>query len=108
MGDNRVQVFDSAMFQHNIKPSTAKPRNLEFSLKVSKSELPTRAFQEKAVDSSLLLLVEHFAIYAESIGFPELVLPACRSLRQFVKNCRVQRINKQIMAVVKKVCERGR
>ena len=62
-----------------------------------------RHVQEKVVDTALLLLVDHFSIYAESAGYPELVLPACRGLRQFSKTCRVPRINKQVMAVVKKV-----
>eukprot|EP00698_Gefionella_okellyi_P005829 TRINITY_DN15267_c0_g1_i1.p1 TRINITY_DN15267_c0_g1~~TRINITY_DN15267_c0_g1_i1.p1 ORF type:complete len:774 (-),score=218.96 TRINITY_DN15267_c0_g1_i1:75-2333(-) len=100
-----LEVFESAIFQKKLKSNVSKPKNIETLLKVSNAELPTRSFQEKAVDTALLLLAEHFAAYAESVSFPELVLPAVVTMRKFVKTCKIGRISKQVMQLVKKLEE---
>lgn len=84
-----LRMLDCTEFRKRFKPSTQKPLDWNCCIKVSNSLLHTRTLFDGIVEQLFELLLEHFAIYAFSISFPELAVPTIVALKKFVKQCKI-------------------
>jgi len=89
-----LHILESNEFKKKFKPSTQKPLDWTCSLKVPNALLHTRVLFDGIVEQLFELLLEHFAIYANSISFPELAVPSIVALKKFVKSCKVPEYSK--------------
>ncbi|XP_031553876.1 nucleolar complex protein 2 homolog [Actinia tenebrosa] len=99
-----LQILD-AEFKKKIKMSTAKPLDFSCILKVSKSALHTKPFEDAVMDNIFELLLEFFSVHAHSIAFPEIALPTVITLRKFIKTTHVPKYRKQIKQLLDKIEE---
>ncbi|KAG6386469.1 hypothetical protein SASPL_155372 [Salvia splendens] len=99
-------LLDSLEFKELRKPPTGgvgKAVDFNSILKVSKSTLKTRAFQEACVFSVVEELTEHLAQWSYSIAFLELsFIPGVR-LRNFTKSTKVDRFRKEIRRLTRQI-----
>ncbi|KAL6493892.1 Nucleolar Complex 2 protein [Orobanche gracilis] len=72
-------------------------------LKVSKSTLKTRAFQEACVLSVVEELAEHLAQWSYSIAFLELSFVPSVRLRNFCKSTKVDRFRKEMRHLIRQI-----
>ncbi|KAL6569778.1 Nucleolar Complex 2 protein [Orobanche minor] len=72
-------------------------------LKVSKSTLKTRAFQEACVLSVVEELTEHLAQWSYSIAFLELSFVPSVRLRNFCKSTKVDRFRKEMRHLIRQI-----
>lgn len=100
-----LEILDSTEFNKETKLSTIKPANFSYILKVSKTHLHTKPFQDAVVDHVVELLLEHFSTHAHSIGFPELAFPCIVKMKQFVKASKIPRLSKQVKQIIEKLDE---
>merc|ERR1711879_412527 len=63
-------------------------------LKVPNNLLHTRVLFDGIAEQLFELLLEHFAVYAYSISFPELAVPSIVTLKKFVKQCKIPEYSK--------------
>ncbi|XP_066911565.1 nucleolar complex protein 2 homolog [Clytia hemisphaerica] len=90
------------------KPATSdKSPDLKSVLKVSKSQVTSKAFQDAIADLSFESLLEHYVIYSNSIAFPELIFPVCHRLKRLSKNCKVFKLRKDMKTLVDKIQKHG-
>ncbi len=95
------------------KPSsTAKPPELEYCVRLSKTLLDSRAVQDIIVSKAIAMLSDYLRLMENNIAFPELAYPIARSLKSYSKKCRVsqwssatkalsQKLEKQIESIVR-------
>ena len=95
------------------KPSsTAKPPELEYCVRLSKTLLYSRAVQDIIVSKAIAMLSDYHRLMENNIAFPELAYPIARSLKCYSKKCRVsqwssatkalsQKLEKQIESIVR-------
>ncbi|KAL1565757.1 Nucleolar Complex 2 protein [Salvia divinorum] len=99
-------LLDSLEFKELRKPPTGgvgKAVDFFSILKVSKSTLKTRSFQEACVFSVVEELTEHLAQWSYSIAFLELsFIPGVR-LRNFTKSTKVDRFRKEIRRLTRQI-----
>lgn len=80
-----------------------KAEDLRTTLKVSKSTLRTKAFQEAYVLSVVDEVAEHLAIWSYSVAFHELsFIPAVR-LRNFCKSTKVERFRREMRELIRQI-----
>ncbi|KAK6164243.1 hypothetical protein DH2020_001107 [Rehmannia glutinosa] len=72
-------------------------------LKVSKSTLKTRAFQEACVFSVVEELAEHLAQWSYSVAFLELSFVPSVRLRNFCKSTKVDRFRKEMRRLIRQI-----
>ncbi|KAJ6714096.1 NUCLEOLAR COMPLEX 2 AND RAD4-RELATED [Salix viminalis] len=80
-----------------------KAIDLRNELKVNKSTLKTRAFQEACVFSVVEELAEHLAQWSYSISFFELSFIPAGRLRSFCKTTKVERFRKQMRELIRSI-----
>eukprot|EP00794_Sanderia_malayensis_P009866 gene9866-10876_t len=102
-----MEIFESAEFSQRAKPSMATVSDLSCILKLPKSLLHTRNFQDVILDNVCHLLLEYFVHYSTSIAFPELIFPVCLRMKRFMKKTDVIKFRKQIKQIVDKLQEAG-
>lgn len=84
---------------------SVRAQNFDCSLKVTKSQLQEIAFKNRCITGVCDLLVDYLKIYAHSIGFPELSLPAKLQIRSFMKQCKIAKYNHQLKPILGKIEE---
>jgi nucleolar complex protein 2 len=84
-------------------PSTRKPPQLEFIVKVSTKELQTKTYQEACVVKALELLENHFTIHKWSISYPELAHSTIAALRRFSRDSQVANWRQRCKAVMTRI-----
>ncbi|XP_077249793.1 noc2p family [Tasmannia lanceolata] len=77
--------------------------DLRTTLKVSKSRLNTRAFQEACVFSVVEQLAEHLAQWSYSVAFFELAFIPLTRLKSFCKSTKVQRFRRELKELIRQV-----
>jgi len=82
-----LEALESNGFLQRPK-STEKVPDFAGVLKISKSQLSSKVFQDSTIDIAFELLLDHYAIFSHSIAFPELIFPVCRRLKRFIKTSR--------------------
>ncbi|KAL9349153.1 hypothetical protein Peur_056408 [Populus x canadensis] len=93
------------MKELNSPPTGGVGKAVDFCtvLKVNKSTLKTRAFQEACVSSVVEELAEHLAQWSYSVPFFELsFIPATR-LRSFCKSTKIERFQKQMRKLIRQI-----
>jgi len=98
-----LDVFSASEFKKKPTNSKSKTPDLRYLLKVSPAVSGTRGFQQAVVSYTLKLLLEHFAIYSYSIGYPELIMSARVFLKKFSKSTHIQQIKKQVTTLLDKL-----
>lgn len=101
-----LSALESNEFLRKPKSSEKIP---EFSgvLKLSKSHLRTKGFQDVTIDLAVEALLEHYVIFSNSIAFPELIFPVCHRLKHLIKTSNVFKLCKDMKAVVEKLQSHG-
>ncbi|KAG8187481.1 hypothetical protein JTE90_009547 [Oedothorax gibbosus] len=82
-----------------------KPVEFSCALKVTKSQLSEAGFKDACISEVCSVTMDYLKIYASSIGFPELALPAVIQIKSFIKTCKVSKYNQQLKAVLQKIEE---
>ncbi|MCJ1341076.1 Nucleolar Complex 2 protein [Bachmanniomyces sp. S44760] len=80
-----LEVLSSPELKRPPKPSTLKPLDFTTSIRAPKSYLRTRIYQDGAGEQVAELLAEFFGVWAKSIAFPELCIPASVLLKRWLK-----------------------
>ncbi|KAF4497322.1 nucleolar complex 2 [Fusarium agapanthi] len=83
-----LEVLTSAEMKKAPKAASLKPFDFATSYKAPKSYLRTRVFQDGVGEQLVELLGEYFFLWATSIAFPELTLPAVIQLKRWLKQAR--------------------
>ncbi|KAF5676223.1 nucleolar complex 2 [Fusarium circinatum] len=83
-----LEVLTSAEMKKAPKAASLKPFDFATSYKAPKSYLRTRVFQDGVGEQLVELLGEYFFLWATSIAFPELALPAVIQLKRWLKQAR--------------------
>ncbi|GAA5968377.1 hypothetical protein JCM11641_007612 [Rhodosporidiobolus odoratus] len=79
------ELLDSPELTKRSKPSTLKPLDWDYFLKIPTAYQRTRVYADAVVDETVFLLAEYYGALSTSIAFPELALPAVVSLRRSAK-----------------------
>lgn len=98
-----LEVFQWAALSRKPVASTAKPPELQFRLKCSKSLLTTRACQDVLLSTTVQLLTEHLGVFSRSVAFPELVVPTVLALKALVKKTHIQRLRATAKRLIEKI-----
>ncbi|MCJ1379124.1 Nucleolar Complex 2 protein [Xylographa soralifera] len=80
-----LEVLQSPELKKPPKPSTLRPLDFATTLRAPASYLHTRVYQTGLGEQVASLLAEFFAIWAQSIAFPELVIPPSVLLKRWLK-----------------------
>merc|ERR1711962_1335312 len=101
-----LQALESNEFLRKPKSSEKIP---DFSgvLKMSKSHLRTKGFQDVTIDLAVESLLEHYVIFSSSIAFPELIFPVCHRLKHLIKTSHIFKLCKDMKTVVEKLQVHG-
>lgn len=106
------EVLNSAEMRKAPKSSTLKPLDFDTIIRVPKSYLKTRTYQDGIGEQVQELLGEFFGLWSKNIAFPELALPVVVMLKRWLKdvNSRTpgagnknQKINGLIALLVQKI-----
>lgn len=79
------EVLTSAEMKKPPKPSTLKPLDFDTNIRVTKSYLRTRVYQDGVGEQVAELLAEFFTLWTKNIAFPELALPVIVMLKKWLK-----------------------
>mmetsp|Transcript_112463 Transcript_112463/g.155342 ORF Transcript_112463/g.155342 Transcript_112463/m.155342 type:complete len:105 (+) Transcript_112463:1702-2016(+) len=85
-----MYVFDPYNEYLNNKPKALEDKQIPpslVSLKIAKKHVDTQPIKDRIVKETVEALTLYFASNAESLSFPELIIPTCVVLRKFKKNC---------------------
>lgn len=94
------------LIDYNKKSAfSVRALNFECSLKVTKSQLLEAGFKERCISEVCNFLVDYLKIYAHSIGFPELALPAILQIKAFMKQCKISKYNQQLKVILGRIEE---
>ncbi|KAL2653090.1 hypothetical protein R1flu_021218 [Riccia fluitans] len=99
-------VLDMLQFKDlNMTPTggAGKPVDFDTILKVQKTDVKTRAFQDECVSSVVEQLGEHLAQWSYNVAFPELSVVPLLQLRHFMKKTTVERFRRQVKQLVEQV-----
>jgi len=85
--------------------SSSKNANFDllFQLKVSKSAIQSKQFQERCFSRATELLLDHYYVFAYSIAFPELLVPSKIRLSKFAKAAATPTIKKRLRIALTKL-----
>lgn len=79
-----------------------KPLGFTCMLKLSNAQVQEKAFKDALIDQVYEHLLVHLNIYANSVGFPELVFPMQVRLKEIIKKCKVANYTKQLKQILDK------
>ncbi len=85
LGSLLLDVFDAPDVKHKPKPSTIKPIELTYLIKVPNNYVRTRPYQVQLIDETTQLMFEYYSSFGMHIGFPELAIPAIFHLKKLTK-----------------------
>jgi nucleolar complex protein 2 len=80
-----LEVLQSPELKKPPRPSTAPPLDFATTLRAPKALLRTRPYQDGLGAQVAELLAEFFGVWAQSIAFPELVIPPRVMLKRWLK-----------------------
>ncbi|KAI4184429.1 MAG: hypothetical protein L6R41_004742 [Letrouitia leprolyta] len=80
-----LEVLQSAEMMKPPKPSTLKAMDFTTALRIPKTYLRTRTYQDGLGEQLVELLAEFFGTWAKHIAFPELALPPVVHLKRWMK-----------------------
>jgi nucleolar complex protein 2 len=80
------EVLNSAEMRKAPKSSTLKPLDFDTLIRVPKSYLKTRTYQDSVGEQVQELLSEFFGLWSKNIAFPELALPVVVMLKRWLKD----------------------
>jgi len=97
-----LEAIESKEFLKKPK-SSEKPPDFTTLLKLSKTQLQTKGFQDGTIDKVFQLLLDHYVNISNSIAFPEVIFPVCHRLKYLVKSCKVFKLCKDMKMLVDKL-----
>ncbi|BFI25735.1 nucleolar complex protein 2 [Marchantia polymorpha subsp. ruderalis] len=99
-------LLDMLQFKElHMSPSAGAGKSVDFNsiLKVAKTDVKTRAFQDECVSTVVEQLGEHLAQWSYAVAFPELSVVPLIQLRHFQKKTTVDRFRRQVKQLVEQV-----
>ncbi|KAI9677223.1 MAG: Nucleolar Complex 2 protein [Trizodia sp. TS-e1964] len=110
-----LEVLSLAEMRKPPKPSTLKPLDFATSIRVPKSYLRTRVYQDGVGEQVSELLSEFFVLWTKSIAFPELALPVTVMVKRWLKEVshkstgnRNAKVNSALVLVIQKLEANGK
>lgn len=100
-----LEVLQQLNFNKRSVNLSMKPLDISCMLKLSKSQLNESGFKDTCIDKFYELTMDYLNVYAHTIGFPELVLPAVIQMKIFAKKSRVPNYSRKIKQLLEKVEE---
>lgn len=106
------EVLNSAEMRKAPKSTTLKPLDFDTIIRVPKSYLKTRTYQDGVGEQVQELLSEFFGLWSKNIAFPELALPVVVMLKRWLKDVnnrapgtgnKNQKVNGLIALLVQKI-----
>jgi len=98
-----LEVFQWTALTRKAKSSTAKPPELGFRLKCSKSMLETRSCQDVLLAATIQVLTDHLNIFSRNVAFPELVVPTVIALKALGKKTHIERLRSTAKRLIEKI-----
>ena len=95
-----LSVFSAAELTRRPSAATSKAPDLRYLLRASKTTVASRGYQEALCTQALRLITRYCTAHSYALAYCELVLPAVRFLRRWVKHSKIQRLKKEIGAVI--------
>lgn len=100
-----LDVFSIVNFNQKHTSMSMRPIDLSCVLRVSPTQMKESGFRDAVVEGFYELTLEYLSGMSHSVAFPELVLPAIISLKEFNKKCKVANYNKRVKQLVDKMEE---
>jgi nucleolar complex protein 2 len=85
------------------KPSMQKQTEMASQLKIANKMLGTKVYQDMVIKECIDLIEDYLSIYAYSISFPELSIPATINLKRYLKQCKVPFFRKRVSTIIDEV-----
>ncbi len=98
-----LQVLNSPEITKKGKPTMQKQTELVSQLKIANKMLGTKVYQDMVLKECVDLVEDYLSIYAYSISFPELAIPATINLKRFLKQCKIPFFRKRIASILEEV-----
>lgn len=110
LASSLYEVLASAEMRKAPKPSTIKPLDFDTAIRVPKSYLRTRVYQDGVAEQVQELFAEFFGLWAKNIAFPELALAVVVMLKRWLKDVsnrgggnKNQKVNGMISLLIQKI-----
>ncbi|EKX36874.1 hypothetical protein GUITHDRAFT_78618, partial [Guillardia theta CCMP2712] len=97
-----LDIFTKRDLHNTSVKAGSHPHDFQVGIKVSKTVLSTRLYQEAAFEETLKTLVLFYGSCCYSPSFPELVVPCIMQLRLFAKATQVSRFRRQVKDVIER------
>lgn len=99
------EVLESKEIKNKSNPSTAKPIDFELCIRVPKSYLKGKIYQNGLIDQIIELFQEIYLLQCKSISFPEMAMPMIVQIKRYMKQSKNPKLNKLLSVFVKKLKE---
>lgn len=97
------EVLSSGEIKKKPKPATLKPLDFSVTIRVPKSYLRTRIYQDGLAEQVVELFAEFYVLYSKSIAFPELSIPTIVLVKRFIKKSRNAKFNSALHVLIAKL-----
>ncbi|KAG5439576.1 hypothetical protein PCANB_002152 [Pneumocystis canis] len=102
------EILESKEIKNKPAPSTAKPIDFELCIRVPKSYLKGKIYQDGLIEQIVELLLEIYLLQCKSISFPELSMPMIIQIKRYIKQSKNPKLNKSLTIFIKKLEENSK
>lgn len=95
-----IEVLSASLMAKVPQVESLDPIDFESTIRVSKSYLHSKVYQDAISDEFVDLIFEFFALFCKSIAFPELAVPVVTSFQRFISRSKNGHLNKQLEKLV--------
>ncbi|XP_026470553.1 nucleolar complex protein 2 homolog [Ctenocephalides felis] len=103
-----LEVLAAYDFNQKHKKVSLKPMQFTCILRASKSQMMENGFKDAVFDSIYKLLFETLTNEAQSIAFPDFIVPFVMQAKDFLKRCHIAKYCKQLKHLLDKVIENSK
>ncbi|KAG4305460.1 hypothetical protein PORY_001016 [Pneumocystis oryctolagi] len=99
------EILESKEIKNKPASSTAKPIDFELCIRVPKSYLKGKIYQNGLIEQIIELLLEFYSLQCKSISFPELAMPMIIQIKRYIKQSKNSKLNKSLIIFIEKLKE---
>ncbi|KAG5518773.1 hypothetical protein PMAC_002744 [Pneumocystis sp. 'macacae'] len=99
------EILESKEIKNKPVPSTAKPIDFELCIRVPKSYLKGKVYQDGLIEQIIELLLEIYSLQCKSISFPELSMPMIIQIKRYIKKSKNSKLNRFLVIFIEKLKE---